>query len=342
MKRFAYIGFGLFMLPASSVWAGGLGACASFTTCTADLASDSTAITTYDITQITGGYHLVTELAAGLNTFRDDDSRTSNAQALAEEGVLCVNCATSIPFFSTAIARSKTDFGANHASGLTSIGASGTDDQGGGATAHAEVRTIALAQSAWRDVWTFNTAGHFSATIALDGKSAAFSDNPIFDASFHFSQPTTLGDWFYELRVWDVTNFSVSEEFELGGPTSVARVRDSAAFGNEQRGAFSSTLALDFDFASGVQYLVTAELRVDSRNGRDINLFNTASLTDIALSNGANLRALSGHDYLAPVSTNVPEPLPSALFATGLACLALQRWRLRSADLVAPERQAAR
>jgi len=113
----------------------------------------------------------------------------------------------------------------------------------------------------------------------------------------------------------------VSEDFETGGPTLIARLQDHTGIGNEQRPTFASTLALDFDFVSGVSYVVTAELGVHARNGREINLYDTAQLTDVVLSNGAELSALSGHDYLV----TVPEPGQGALMLVGLAGMATLR-----------------
>ena len=59
---------------------------------------------------------------------------------------------------------------------------------------------------------------------------------------------------------------------------------------------------------------------VQSRNGREIDIYDTAQLTDVVLSNGAALSALSGHDYLV----TVPEPGQGALILVGLAVMATQ------------------
>ena len=134
---------------------------------------------------------------------------------------------------------------------------------------------------------------------------------------------TPLGgftDWFYELRVWDVTHPSVSEEFELGGPTLVARV--SSRGDDERRASFTDKLALGFDFTSGTSYVVTAELRVTGFNGRNLDLFNTARLHDVALTGGIDMVALSGHDWLGAAVTPVPEPSTWALMLAGMLAVA--------------------
>jgi hypothetical protein len=321
----AYLGLGLATLlaPTQAALAFGdigNGECGTFTTCTAGVYSSAFAETRYDLTSIVGGYAVPSELQPGLNVFQDQAASANNAPARAVVGEFCLNCSSGNPFHSSAVGRGRSDFAVNRAAANTSVGVSGTDNRGGGRAAHVQARTIGDAHSAWRDVWTFNTDGHFNSTIRLDGHSGTTTSNRLFPSTFAYGIVDTLGDWFYELKVWDVTNLSISSEFELGGPTLVGRVRDHADNANEQRRSFASTLTLDFDFMSGVQYVVTAQLGVQARNGREIDLYNTARLTDVALSNGASLSALSGHDY---ISTNVPEPQSTALIAAGLIGIAL-------------------
>ena len=105
-----------------------------------------------------------------------------------------------------------------------------------------------------------------------------------------------------------------------GGPTLVARLRDRTGNSGEERPSFGSALDLDFDFMHDVSYVVIAQLGVNARNGRNVNLFNTAQLTDVALSSGAQLTALSGHDYLA----TVPAPGSALLLLSGLAGMAMK------------------
>ena len=330
-RPLALLGLGLVLMAPmqASVAFGGvgnLGECASFTTCTAGVSSSAFALAQYNFTSITGSYLLPAGLTPGLNTFQDTRGQQTSAAQRAVVGELCVNCVFG-DFHSSALARSQSDFAVNRASADTSVGVAGTDARGNGNSAHVQVLTVADARNAWRDAWSFSADGHFSATIALDGRSATSTTNNFFPSTFTYAVGGTLGDWFYELSVWDVTHLSVSEEFELGGPTRVARVRDQAANANEQRASFESMLALDFDFMAGVQYVVTAELGVSARNGRTIDLYNTARLTDVALSNGASLSALSGHDYFA--AAPVPEPQTWALFGLGVAGLTLYRRRQR-------------
>ena len=318
-------------LPAALAFGGiGNGECSTFTSCTAAVSSSAAALSQYDFTSIAGVYQLPTRLVPGVNTFRDSDVRQTSASARAAVGDFCPNCATDNPFFSSANARSQSDFAVNRASAQTSVGVSGHDVQKFGQQligfADVQVLTVAEARSGWRDAWTFNADGHFNANIKLDGKSSTHTTNAFFPSTFSYSIGGTLGDWFYDLKVWDVTNLSVSEFFELGGPTLVARVRDQAANANEQRASFASTLALNFDFMAGVQYVVTAELGVAARNGREIDLYSTARLTDVLLTNGTNMNALSGHDY---ISTAMPEPQTTALMAAGLVGLALWGRRQR-------------
>lgn len=314
--------------------AGGLGECATFTTCTASAGTSTNAFVQYTFTSIFGSYALPVSLVPGANNFQDVQNRETTAAVRASVGDFCVNCATDNPFFSSAVARGQSAFAVNRGSAYTSVGAAGTDIRTFGTdvlgSAHVQTLTVADADSAWRDVWSFNADGHFNATIALDGHSATSTTNAFFPDTYTYVTGGTLGEWFYDLDVWDVTNLSVSEDFELGGPTLVARLRDRTGSGDEQRPSFASSLALDFDFLSGVSYVITAELGVHARNGRDIDLYNTARLTDVVLSNGATLNALSGHDYFAGTAQPVPEPGTTSLLVAGLACLGLwSRRRLR-------------
>ena len=306
--------------------AGNLGECASFTTCTAGVSSSAFALVQYNFTSIGAGYQLPVSLSPGLNAFQDSRGQLTSAAQRAAVGDFCVNCYTDNPFYSSAVGRSQSDFAVNHASADTSVGVAGDDNRGSGSFAHVQVLTVADARSAWRDVWSFSGDGHFSATIALDGRSDT-TTGAFFPSTFNYGISATLGDWFYELDVWDVSHLSPDSD-GFAGPTLVARVRDNAAGANEQRASFASSLALDFDFVSGASYVVTAELGVTARNGRTIDLYNTARLGDVRLSNGANLNALSGHDYLN-VQAPVPEPQTWVLFAFGLAGLTLYRRRQR-------------
>ena len=137
-------------------------------------------------------------------------------------------------------------------------------------------------------------------------------------------------DWSWNLKVWDVDNLRIGDYDEVTlGPTFVARVQDRSGIFNEQRPTFSSSLALDFDFVSGVQYVVIAELVVQASYGRTIDLYNAARLGGAVLSAGAQMNALSRHDDLAPV----PEPAPALMWLGGLAAIALwSRRRLRAAE----------
>ena len=305
---------------------GNTGECTSFTSCTAGVSDSAFAQTQYNFTSITGSYQPPPGLTPGLNTFQDFGSAQTGGAQQAAIGGLCVNCAFG-DFHSSAVARSQSDFGVSRAFADTSVGAVGTDDRGNGSGARVQVQTIADARSAWRDVWSFDADGHFSATVALDGHSDTPTGNAFFPSTFSYGTSGVLGNWFYELDVWDVSHLSPDSD-GFPGPTLVARAKDGAAGANEQRASFASSLALDFDFVRGASYVVTAELGIQSRNGRQIDLYNTARLGSVALSNGASLSALSGHDYVG-VSPAVPEPQTWALFGAGLLGLTLYRRRQR-------------
>lgn len=198
---------------------------------------------------------------------------------------------------STAHARAQSDFASNRAAADSGYAEAGTDDHGQGISAAVGVGNDAQSRCAWRDGWTFTNSGHLSATVLLDGCAS------------------------------DATN-TLPSNFTLG-PTLVASVHDRSGIFNEQRSTFASSLALDFDFVSGVRYVVSAELVVQARHGRTIDLYNTARLGGAVLSAGAQMNALSGHDDLAPV----PEPGPALMWLGGLAAtVPWSRRRLRPAE----------
>ena len=306
---------------------GSLGECSSFTTCTAAAGSSTAAFAQYRFSDIGRFYPVPTTLnpvvdGVSLTSRLDTDMVASAAPSAAAVGVFCVGCITDNPFFSSASAHAQSDFAINRAAAASGFGAEGSDYRGPESQATVRVTTGAESRSAWRDAWTFSGDGHFSATVRLDGVSSNATTNFLFPSTYLHSGVGTSGDWFFDLKVWDVDHLSFSDYFEdIPGPTLVTRVQDRSGIVDEQRPAFASSVALDFDFLAGVHYVITAELGVQARNGRTIDLYHTARLQDVTLGNGAVMSALSGHDYLAPV----PEPDGVGLFLAGLAALAV--WR---------------
>ena len=220
----APFGLGLaLMAPLQATFAfggaGNLGECTTFTTCTAGVSSTAVAISQYEFTAIKDNYQLPLNLVPGMNERRDQRDRQTNVPLRAAVGDFCVNCGNDNPFFSSAIARSQSDFAVNRASAQTSVGVSGHDVQTFGqqvlGSANVQVQTVAEARSAWRDAWAFNADGHFNASIRLDGTSGINTSNPFFPSSFNFTLSGTQGGWFYDLKVWDVSNLSFSEFFEV-------------------------------------------------------------------------------------------------------------------------------
>lgn len=297
--------------------AGYLPACASFTSCTATLASAGTWNVRYEVTNISGGYNMPFDLSPGIMVHQDHEVISTTAPLRVSRSVTAVPPFILGNFFVNAGARSQTDFAVNRALSEPARGVVGNDDQGG-ETAQIKITTWASASSAWRDVLSFSADGHLHGSVVIDGSSTVTSLQH-FPSAFDAQALTGMGDWFYELRVWDVSNLSVSEDFELGGPTPVARVRLGRS--GEDRASFSATAALDFDYAAGVSYVVTAELRSTSNNGVLLDLLHTAQLQDVQLVGGAQLTALSGHDYLLVV----PEPASAWLWLLGLAGMAARR-----------------
>ena len=296
--------------------------CESFTTCSAAVASSGFWNVRREVSDIQPGFIMPPNLVAGVTVYQGH--RTVATTAALLEGNQCVQlpCVTD-QFSRGAVARAQSDVALNRVATAMSRGVDGTYTHGNG-SARVSLRTYVEATSAWRDVLSFSSSGHFSGVVAIHG-SSSLDNSLVFDASYVFTASPGNADWSYDLRVWDVTNLSISEDFELGGPTAVGRARVNGF--NEVRSNLDSRVALDFDFLSGVSYVLTAELRATSFDGREINLYNTARLQDVALTGGAIVTALSGHDYLAPV----PEPQPAVLLAVGLAAglAARARWSKR-------------
>ncbi len=298
--------------------AGFIAECTSFSTCTAALASGASWNVRENLSQRTPGYFLPFDMVEGLASHGEFDTVANAASVTAARLKLNSNIG---PFFINAAAQAQSGFGVNRAQALPGVGVSGVHTQLGD-SARIAIQTFAEASSAWRDVLGFSTAGHFSARIAIDGGTRSL-DAPNLPPFYEHQLLASSAQWFYELRVWDVTHLSVSDDFELGGPTLVSRVR--ARSDDEQRHSFAAALALDFDFEAATQYVVTAELRSTSRNGRVLDLFHTVRLQDVTLSHAAVMTALSGHDYVR----GVPEPATLGLMAIGLALIGLGARRSR-------------
>lgn len=149
----------------------------------------------------------------------------------------------------------------------------------------------------------YGTNRAMAATTALGGHSSRLTDNVLFPTSFRQDAGRIdVGNWNYSLEVWDISNLAPDPDGLLT-PTLVTSLGLIGV--NEQRRSFASMLALDFDFLAGVDYVVRSRLEVFASNGRTLNLYNTVSLRDILLSNGAQLTAQSGHNYFAgPAKSN--------------------------------------
>lgn len=297
---------------------GGVGnPCATFTTCSATAFSHTWASTVYEFNNIRGNYQPPGLLRPGYNS-EQSEARLETTAALQVEAGGCQSIPCGVVGFHTyALTRAQSDFGVNRASAYTAYGALGHDVQGN-ASADVRVTSGGTANSVWRDAWTFSTDGHFNATIRADGQSSRLDSNITIPSTFTpFGFPS---EWSYDIKVWDVDHLRLNSD-RIREPTLVGSASQAETIAwNESRPSFASLLSLDFNFTSGVHYVVIAELRVNTMNGRYIDVYNTARLTDVALSNGASLSALSGHDYLAPV----PEPQTLALLLVGLAVIAVR------------------
>ena len=297
---------------------GYLTGCASFTTCTAGLASGGSYLARRDVAA-TPGYPLGSDLAQGATVYQDL-AQTQSSLAIDVKNFSSGVPAATFPWAVFARAQAQSDFGALHARAYSSRAAAGVDTIGV-ESAEISQQTSANASAAWRDVWSFSAPGSFSGTVSADGGSALEGFSP-FPSSYAYGPQPLLADWFFDVRVWDVTNQTVSDDFELGGPTSVARAYPRG--NDEQRSSFNDSLVLAFDFLPGVQYVITAELRTTVFNGRTLNLLSTGRLSGVNLSSGATMTTLSGHDYV----TAVPEPDPRSLLLAGVVVmLALARRR---------------
>ena len=298
-----------------SALAGPIDGCADFTQCTAALASNAAAIVQVTFSDLHGGYALPPGYHAGLNEHHDFRTLDGPGVLVAAIGELCLNCAAS-SFHSSASGRAQSGFGVNRARTSTSLGAAGTDDRGNGRDADVRILTVAEAGSRWRDAWTFSEDGTFSAKIALDGHSDIATSNGFFPSTYDYTASPGFGDWFYELMVWDVDNLTQDEDGS-DAPTLVTSIELQG--NDERRASFESLAALEFDFAAGVHYVITADLGVRSRNGHAVDLFSTARLVDVSLSGAAQLTPLSGHDYIGVQA--VPEPETWAALLAGLAMM---------------------
>jgi len=299
---------------------GFLTGCASFTTCTAGLASGGSYQARRDVVA-TPGYPLGSTLVQGATVYQDS-AQTQGSQAIDVKNFSPLIPGATTPWAVFARAQAQSEFGALHARSYSSRAVVGTDTIGD-ESAQIGQQTNADASAAWRDVWTFSAPGSFSATVSADGGSQleGFS---VFPSSFSFTPNSLLADWFFDVRVWDVTNQTVSVDFETGGPTLVARAYPRG--NNEQRTSFNDSLVLNFNFVPGVQYVITAELVTTVFNGRTLNLLNTGRLSGVTLSGGATLTALSGHDYVSAV----PEPGARGMLVAGVIAVLVLAGRRRS------------
>ena len=267
--------------------------CPTFTTCSAAVASSAFWNVREEVSNIQPGFIMPSDLVAGVTVYQGLGVVATSAALYEGNGCTALPCVTG-EFFIGAGARAQSDFALNRVRTDMNRSVDGTLTRGSGSgSARVTLDTYAEASSAWRDVLSFSGSGRFSGVVVIDGRSS-LGDVGFFNSSYVFAAAPGNAGWFYDLRVWDVTNQSISEDFELGGPTAVGRARVNGF--NEVRSNLDSRVALDFDFVSGVSYVMTAELRATSLDGRQINLYNTARLQDVVLTGGATLTALSGHD----------------------------------------------
>lgn len=296
-------------VPLAAV-AAPLEGCTSPGVCTAGLSSFAGAVTQYQFTNIVGPYRLPVGMVPGLNQYRDQISTLGIGELSAEVGVCGVGCYTANPFHTGARASTQSNFGINRGDTFTGFGTSGTDWQSATVRADVAITASAVALSKWRDVWVFSADGRFTSNVALDGQASSITSNGFYPATFIHGAPNPIGGWNYQLAVWDITNLTPD-------PDGIEAATLVATVGGGGRDTFASTLALGFNYTAGVSYFVTTQLEVYASNGLSLDLYHTARLQDLVLSGGAQLNALSGHDYLAPV----PEPQPAALLLSGLAAL---------------------
>ncbi len=320
--RAILVGAALVAASLGSAFAGDIDGCPTFTSCMAGLFNSDIARTSVIFSSVQSAYNLPAGLHTGTNNFGDSNMNTTTAPLTVSVG----NCLTPPCggfFVGYAQASSQTNFGVNRAVATSGPGAHGTDDQGNGRSASVLLTTAATATSNWHDVWSFSQDGHASASTAVDGRSAP-SGGEIFPVGFVNGPSTARGGWDYELSIFDLGNLVPGVEGALV-PMQVADVSLSGGFENVP---FAVGLGLDFDFLANNPYLVVANLDVFALDGAVVDLYNTARLGALTLSDGATMSAISGHDYTA-MAMPVPEPEVWTLMLAGLAVLG--KWSSRLA-----------
>ena len=182
---------------------GYLGECGTFTTCGAAVGSGASWYVRYAVTGATPDFVPFFEAPTGSALYQGFASvQTSDPLFEARSQS---SASSSIDFYQAA-GRAQSNFGLNRAEEQSSRGMGGLVLQNALALASANVvvQTHAEAVSAWRDVWSFTSNGHLSGRISVDG-TFRLTEPPFLPPTSQLSPIGGVGEWFFDLRVWDVT-----------------------------------------------------------------------------------------------------------------------------------------